>query len=53
MSNEVLIKNGDKANWGTDSAPIDPKRLPEGVPYKEVTVVNEPLNMVFDSGWKD
>lgn len=32
---EVLIRNGDKANWGTDSAPIDPKRLPEGYPWKE------------------
>lgn len=31
---------------------IDPKRLPEGVPYKEVTVVNEPLNMVFEFGWQ-
>lgn len=35
MSNEVLIKNGDKAEWGADSAPIEPERLPEGYPYKE------------------
>lgn len=35
MSNEVLIKQGNKAEWSIDSTPIDPKRLPEGYPYKE------------------
>lgn len=39
MSNEVLIKNGDKANWGMDNAPIEPERLPEGYPRKEVVTI--------------
>ena len=39
MSNEILIKNGDKANWGMDNAPIDPERLPEGYPRKEVVTI--------------
>lgn len=35
MSNEVLVKQGNKAEWSIDSTPIDPKRLPDGVPYVE------------------
>lgn len=39
MSNEVLIKNGNRAEWGADSAPIDPERLPEGYPYDMRTII--------------
>lgn len=44
MSNEVLVKQGNKAEWSIDSTPIDPKRLPEGYPYKsmeEMVIVPE------------
>lgn len=32
---------------------VDHTRLPEGYPYKEVTVVNEPLNLTFGDNWEE
>ena len=54
MSEEkVLPLRGKKAVWapGGGTGPIDPKRLPEGYPYKEVTVVSEPMNLTFGADW--
>ena len=51
MSNEVLIKNGNKANWGMDNAPIDPERLPEGYPYKAIEKVALVENMSVEPGY--
>ena len=49
MSNEVLIKNGNRAEWGADSAPIEPERLPEGYPRKTVqtTTLMEEQELAF------
>lgn len=42
MSEEkVLTLRGKKAVWAPGGGPIDPKRLPEGYPYKETTIVTE------------
>ena len=53
MSEEkVLTLRGKKAVWapGGGSGPIDPKRLPEGYPYKEQseTVIAEKQTVVFE-----
>lgn len=53
MSNEVLVKQGNKAEWARDNAPIDPKRLPEGYPYKgqsEVEVLPETSLSLTETG---
>lgn len=56
MSEEkVLTLRGKKAVWapGGGSGPIDPKRLPEGYPYKEmgeVVLVEEVLALTADNG---